>query len=147
MPVLDDNGGIGLGGDGDALVRVAAVSVGAAWAASEAGRTTDAAGEGSHEGGRAMLWRAGRVLVVGLLVWWGPLALVAFWRGGDSVFADQAVFFSKVALVTFGGAYAVLSYINQAAVLGFGWLSPGQMVVGLGLAESTPGPLILVTLL
>jgi chromate transporter len=55
------------------------------------------------------------------------------------------VFFSRAALVTFGGAYAVLGYIGQAAVTQFGWLRPGQLVVGLGLAESTPGPLIMVT--
>lgn len=58
---------------------------------------------------------------------------------------QQAWFFSKAAMVTFGGAYAVLAYINQAAVTQLGWLAPGQMVTGLGLAESTPGPLIMVT--
>jgi chromate transporter len=60
------------------------------------------------------------------------------------VIGQQAVFFSKAALVTFGGAYAVLAYLNTAAV-SFGWLAPGQMAAGLGLAESTPGPLIMVT--
>jgi chromate transporter len=61
------------------------------------------------------------------------------------VLTQEAVFFSTVAMVTFGGAYAVLAYVNQAAVEQFGWLEPGQMITGLGLAESTPGPLILVT--
>jgi chromate transporter len=89
--------------------------------------------------------RTWTVLSIGLLVWWAPLLTVALIRGGDDVLTQEAFFFSKAALVTFGGAYAVLSYINQAAVERFGWLEPGQMVTGLGLAESTPGPLILVT--
>lgn len=87
--------------------------------------------------------RALKVLAVGLAVWWGPLLLVMAW--GESVFSDEAVFFSQAAMVTFGGAYAVLSYLDQAAVMRFGWLEPGQMLTGLGLAETTPGPLILVT--
>jgi chromate transporter len=65
--------------------------------------------------------------------------------GSPDVWGEEAVFFSQAAMVTFGGAYAVLAYINQAAVQQFGWLLPGQMVTGLGLAESTPGPLIMVT--
>jgi chromate transporter len=73
-----------------------------------------------------------------------PIAAVALWRGDDGTLADMGWFFSKAALVTFGGAYAVLAYLNQAAVGVFGWLQPGQMAVGLGLAESTPGPLIMV---
>lgn len=86
-----------------------------------------------------------RVLAVGLVVWWAPLLLVMALRGGDDTLSKEAVFFSQAAMVTFGGAYAVLAYINQAAVGQFGWLEPGQMVTGLGLAESTPGPLIMVT--
>ena len=86
-----------------------------------------------------------RVLALGLLVWWGPLLLVMAIRGVDDTLSREAVFFSQAAMVTFGGAYAVLAYINQAAVQQFGWLEPGQMVTGLGLAESTPGPLIMVT--
>jgi chromate transporter len=65
------------------------------------------------------------------------------WRSGG-VFADVAWFFSKMAVVTVGGAYAVLAYVAQEAVQGYGWLTPDQMLVGLGLAETTPGPLILV---
>ncbi|MEX0989324.1 MAG: chromate efflux transporter [Actinomycetota bacterium] len=84
------------------------------------------------------------VLVVGLAVWFLPLLAVAWWRGTGDTLTEQAWFFSRASLITFGGAYAVLSYINQAAVLQYGWLLPGQMVVGLGLAESTPGPLIMV---
>ncbi len=85
-----------------------------------------------------------RVLLVGGLVWWGPLLVVLAVRGTDDTLSKEALFFSQAALVTFGGAYAVLAYINQAAVQHFGWLEPGQMVTGLGLAESTPGPLIMV---
>jgi chromate transporter len=66
------------------------------------------------------------------------------WRGPDDTLTEMGWFFSKAALITFGGAYAVLSYVNVAAVSQYGWLLPGQMVVGLGLAETTPGPLIMV---
>jgi chromate transporter len=90
-------------------------------------------------------WRTLRVLAIGLIVWWGPLLVLLGLRGTDDTLSKEAVFFSQAAMVTFGGAYAVLAYINQAAVEHFGWLDPGQMVTGLGLAESTPGPLIMVT--
>jgi chromate transporter len=86
-----------------------------------------------------------RVLLVGLFIWWGPLLGVMGLRGTSDTLSREAIFFSQAAMVTFGGAYAVLAYINQAAVQQFGWLEPGQMVTGLGLAESTPGPLIMVT--
>jgi len=86
-----------------------------------------------------------RCLAIGLVAWIGPLLLVAWWRGRDDVLTQQALFFSKCAMVTFGGAYAVLAYISQAAVETFGWMSAPEMLDGLGLAESTPGPLILVT--
>jgi len=89
--------------------------------------------------------RSLRVLAVGLAAWWGPLALVLCLRGTSDVLSQEALFFSKAAMITFGGAYAVLWYINRQAVEVFGWLEPGQMVTGLGLAETTPGPLILVT--
>lgn len=85
------------------------------------------------------------VFAIGLAVWWVPLLGIAAWFGAGHTLSQQAVFFSKAAMVTFGGAYAVLGYINQAAVETYGWLEPGQMVTGLGLAESTPGPLIMVT--
>ena len=90
-------------------------------------------------------WRWLRVLCVGLIAWWGPLVAVIALRGTGDTLSRMAVFFSQAAMVTFGGAYAVLSYINEAAVQRFGWLESGQMVTGLGLAESTPGPLIMVT--
>src|SRR3990172_7442561 len=94
---------------------------------------------------RPTLRRALLALVVGLAAWWGPLAVVAAWRGPSDVLTREAIFFSKAALVTFGGAYAVLVYIAQAAVQQYGWLAPGEMLDGLGLAETTPGPLIMVT--
>ncbi|HXY71578.1 MAG TPA: chromate efflux transporter [Actinomycetota bacterium] len=83
-------------------------------------------------------------LVAGLVVWLGPIAVVAVWLGPDSTVTQMGWFFSKAALVTFGGAYAVLAYVNVAAVSTYGWLEAGQMVAGLGLAETTPGPLIMV---
>lgn len=94
---------------------------------------------------RPTLRRFITVLVVGLFIWWIPLLAVALWRGGRDVLTQEALFFSKAALVTFGGAYAVLAYLAQAAVEQFHWLAPGEMLDGLGLAESTPGPLIMVT--
>ncbi|WP_336213102.1 chromate transporter [Nonomuraea sp. LPB2021202275-12-8] len=90
-------------------------------------------------------WRsAGKMLAVGLVAWWLPVAAVALFLGTDSVFTTQGLFFSGTALVTFGGAYAVLAFVAQRAVEVYGWLSPGEMVRGLALAETTPGPLIMV---
>ena len=85
-----------------------------------------------------------QVLVVGLAAWWVPLLAVIAWRGPGDTLTTEALFFSGAAMVTFGGAYAVLAFVNQAAVVRYGWLSPGDVVAGLGLAESTPGPLIMV---
>jgi chromate transporter len=85
------------------------------------------------------------ILVAGLSLWVLPVAVAWALASGDStVFTDQGLFFGGMALVTFGGAYAVLSYVAQAAVGTYGWLSAGEMVRGLGLAETTPGPLIMV---
>ena len=78
-------------------------------------------------------------------VWAAPMLLIALTLGQDHVLWDIGAFFSQLAIVTFGGAYAVLAYMAQEAVQGFGWLQPGEMADGLGLAETTPGPLILVT--
>lgn len=103
-------------------------------------------GDSLDERAEKATWgRTLRVLATGLAVWWGPLLVVMALRGSNDTLSHEAVFFSQTAMVTFGGAYAVLAYINQAAVQHFGWLGPGQMVTGLGLAESTPGPLIMVT--
>jgi chromate transporter len=102
----------------------------------------EARGELAHAAPSAA--RAARVLVVSLALWALPFLLAASVAGTSSVYFEEATFFSQVAMVTFGGAYAVLSYVAQRAVEGYGWLSAGEMVQGLGLAETTPGPLILV---
>jgi chromate transporter len=88
--------------------------------------------------------RAGLILAVGLPLWLGPVALAFALTGSDSVYTQQGLFFSGTALVTFGGAYAVLAYVAQKAVETYGWLNAGEMVRGLALAETTPGPLIMV---
>lgn len=88
--------------------------------------------------------RALRVLAVGLAVWWVPLILLGMAIGWKSTPFLQGLFFSKASMVTFGGAYAVLPYVAQQAVVHFEWLSKGQMMQGLALAETTPGPLIIV---
>ncbi|MGH3361145.1 MAG: chromate efflux transporter [Nocardioides sp.] len=85
------------------------------------------------------------VLGVGLVLWATPVVTVAAATGSTgSVFVDQGLFFAGMALVTFGGAYAVLSYVAEAAVETYGWLRAGEMIRGLALAETTPGPLIMV---
>jgi chromate transporter len=88
--------------------------------------------------------RSLRVLVTSLALWFVPILLLMVFLGEGHIFVDIALFFSKTAVVTFGGAYAVLAYITQQAVDVFGWLQPGQMLDGLGMAETTPGPLIQV---
>jgi chromate transporter len=88
--------------------------------------------------------RAVRVAVVCLALWWAPIAALAAARGSAEVFVQIGIFFSKLAVVTFGGAYAVLAYMAQQAVEVQGWLSPREMLDGLGMAETTPGPLIQV---
>lgn len=85
-----------------------------------------------------------RVAAVWLVLWLAPVAALFWMLGSDHVFTTIAVFFSKMAVVTFGGAYAVLAYVAQQAVETYGWLSPGEMLDGLGMAETTPGPLIMV---
>jgi chromate transporter len=101
--------------------------------------------EESHTGGRPSALRNLKLLGIFVLLWAVPVGALFLWRGGGDVLVHEALFFTGAAFVTFGGAYAVLSYIAHAAVAGYGWLSAGQMVQGLGLAETTPGPLIMVT--
>ncbi len=88
--------------------------------------------------------RTSGLVFVLLVLWFAPLALLALHFGPDHLFVTQGVFFSKLAVVTFGGAYAVLAYVAQMAVETYGWLQPGEMLDGLGMAETTPGPLIQV---
>jgi chromate transporter len=103
---------------------------------------TDAPVPGPRQGG----WRQFTVaLATGLVLWWAPVALAALALGGGHALVTMGLFFSKLAVVTFGGAYAVLAYMAQQAVDTHHWLTAPEMVDGLGLAETTPGPLILVT--
>lgn len=88
--------------------------------------------------------RAVTVLSICLVLWLTPLLVLWLWAGPGHVLTQIGLFFSKAAVVTFGGAYAVLAYIAQEAVVTFGWLQPGEMLDGLGMAETTPGPLIQV---
>ena len=85
-----------------------------------------------------------KILVTGLVLWALPFAAIVWWRGGASLHAQEYRFFTQAALVTFGGAYAVLAYVTQAAAGSYGWLTQTQAVDGLALAETTPGPLIMV---
>ncbi len=80
-----------------------------------------------------------------LVIWLAPLILIVLTLGTDNVFAQIALFFSQAAVVTFGGAYSVLAFVAQQAVEVYGWLQPGEMLDGLGMAETTPGPLVQVT--
>ena len=90
-------------------------------------------------------WRHSFIVsAIALPLWFGPLLLVWQTLGPDSVLLHEGVFFSKAAVVTFGGAYSVLAYVAQQAVDHYGWLRPGEMLDGLGMAETTPGPLIMV---
>jgi chromate transporter len=80
-----------------------------------------------------------------LLLWFGPVAIIVASLGPDNIFSRISLFFSEMAVVTFGGAYAVLAYVAQQAVQSYHWLTPPEMLDGLGMAETTPGPLIMVT--
>jgi chromate transporter len=84
------------------------------------------------------------VAVVGSLLWLLPMGLLVLGLGWSHDYTQMAWFFTKAALLTFGGAYAVLPYVYQGAVGHYGWLTPEQMIDGLALGETTPGPLIMV---
>jgi len=116
-------------------------------AAKDGKQVTDAdalLGEELPEHARPTVARALRVSAVCLALWLVPVALLLVTLGPDDVFSRIATFFSTMAVVTFGGAYAVLAYVAQQAVENYGWLDPGEMLDGLGMAETTPGPLIMV---
>jgi len=104
----------------------------------------DALDAGALDHTRPSARRAVRVAAVCLTLWFAPIAALALLLGGGHVYVAEGLFFSKMAVVTFGGAYAVLAYVAQQAVENYGWLAPGEMLDGLGLAETTPGPLIMV---
>jgi chromate transporter len=93
---------------------------------------------------RLTLGRGLRIGVTSILLWWSPIVVAGVLLGTHHAIFREGIFFSKAALVTFGGAYAVLPYVSQQAVENYHWLGPGQMLDGLGLAETTPGPLIMV---
>ncbi len=113
--------------------------------ASTANQLADAASLLGEGGGETALARAGafRAGLAALALWLMPVAAL-FVLAPDSVFTDIASFFSQLAVLTFGGAYAVLAWVAQEAVSGYGWLGAGEMLDGLGMAETTPGPLIMV---
>ena len=126
---------------GAGLLGLAALRLRPDWLGVEPAATVvaPAASTGTAGTGRGL-----RVLALGLALWLLPVAALWVWLGAGHVYTEQAVFFSKMAVVSFGGAYAVLAYMTQQAVEHYGWLSTGEMVQGLALAETTPGPLILV---
>ncbi|MCC7428497.1 MAG: chromate efflux transporter [Alphaproteobacteria bacterium] len=146
---------------GAGLVGWAGASAG--WRGFGAGAGHGAATDGAHPAaldalldraeqdaaGRAMLaaraLAAQRAGLVTLLLWLAPVGALFLALGASDTFTRIGAFFSVMAVVTFGGAYAVLAYVAQAAVESYGWLAAGEMLDGLGLAETTPGPLILVT--
>jgi len=101
-------------------------------------------GDDLPEHARPTAARALRVSAIWLTLWLAPVAVLLATLGPHHVFSDIGLFFSKMAVVTFGGAYAVLAYMAQQAVDTYGWLRPGEMLDGLGMAETTPGPLIMV---
>ena len=110
----------------------------------KAGAGTSLLGEELPEHARPTVARSLRASAIWLLLWLVPVAAVLYTTGLASTFSQIAIFFSKMAMVTFGGAYAVLAYVAQEAVEYYHWLRPGEMLDGLGMAETTPGPLIMV---
>jgi chromate transporter len=109
------------------------------------GEEEESAIDRAASNGRPSALRNLRLLGIFFVLWALPLGALYLWRGGDDVLVKEGLFFTGAAFVTFGGAYSVLSYVADVAVNRYGWLTADQMVQGLGLAESTPGPLIMVT--
>jgi chromate transporter len=135
---------VGLVGRQLAPERFAPQSTKAEQAADEQSVVDGLLARGLLEHTRPSLGRAAWIAVVCLLLWFAPVLLAGAVFGFDSVYVQEGTFFSKAAVVTFGGAYAVLAYVAQQAVETQGWLQPGEMLDGLGMAETTPGPLIMV---
>ena len=108
------------------------------------GATNSLLGEKHPEHAKPTVALALRVSAIWLVLWLVPVIAIVSTLGTADVFSQIAIFFSKMAMVTFGGAYAVLAYVAQQAVENYGWLKPGEMLDGLGMAETTPGPLIMV---
>lgn len=121
--------------------------VGGGHAAQSTGALSDAdslLGEGLPPHAHPSIPHAFAVAAIWLSLWLVPVAVIVGTMGSENVFSHIALFFSKMAMVTFGGAYAVLAYVAQQAVETYGWLEPREMLDGLGMAETTPGPLIMV---
>ncbi|HEX7966800.1 MAG TPA: chromate efflux transporter [Stellaceae bacterium] len=129
---------------GLAAFRPAAARAGAAGADEAPAAIDTAFARAIPEHVRPSAKRAVRVAAIGLTLWLSPLAALLLALGPANVFTMIATFFSEMAVVTFGGAYAVLAYVAQEAVQFYHWLAPGEMLAGLGMAETTPGPLIMV---
>jgi len=110
----------------------------------QAAEPASALGEETPEHTQPSLPRALKTAAIWLTLWLAPVALLFLLRGRGDVFTQIAVFFSKMAVVGFGGAYGVLTYVAQTAVETYHWLTPGQMLDGLGMAETTPGPMLMV---
>ena len=127
------------------VVVLAALAIGAVVGARRPELLALATSASTNPGHPSPWGATARAVAVWLAVWAAPMVAVLLTVGRDHVLWDIGVFFSQLAMVTFGGAYAVLAYLAQEAVSGFGWLGAGEMVDGLGLAETTPGPLIMVT--
>jgi chromate transporter len=108
------------------------------------GKDDDLLGESMPDHAHPSFARAIKVVAVWLPMWLGPVAFLYVVLDSDNVFARLSIFFSEVAVFSFGGAYAVLAYVAQQAVETYHWLLPGEMLTGLGMAETTPGPLIMV---
>ncbi len=118
--------------------------LGARFAPPDADTEGDTTVESASDAAAPSLSRAPRLIAVWCGLWVAPFLISGVLWGFESVFAAIMVFFSKMAVVTFGGAYAVLAYVAQQAVETLGWLKPGEMLDGLAMAETTPGPLVLV---
>jgi chromate transporter len=118
--------------------------VGAGHGAAEQTATESLLGEDLPDHARPTINRAVRISAVWLALWLAPVITMISTLGGAHTFGEIGLFFSKMAVVTFGGAYAVLAYMAQQAVETYHWLKPGEMLDGLGMAETTPGPLIMV---
>ena len=139
--------GAGLIGFAGAQAGLAAFQVGGGHGKTGGKEVPDAEsalGETMPEHAKPTLAWSLKISAIFATLWLAPVAALILLLGADNVFAQVAVFFSKMAVVTFGGAYAVLAYVAQEAVETYGWLKPGEMLDGLGMAETTPGPLIMV---
>jgi chromate transporter len=123
------------------LVRASSISHGASTTSSD---EQSLFGDETVQSARPSIASTVRVAAVWLSLWLVPVIALLVLLGPQDVFSQIAVFFSKMAMVTFGGAYAVLAYVAQQAVQHYGWLKPTEMLDGLGMAETTPGPLIMV---